>query len=40
MATEFNYGIRIIGYGNVKISSFPLERDIYQGFVHKKTLLY
>jgi len=33
MATEFN---NEFGYGNVKNSSFPLERDIYQGFVTRK----
>lgn len=33
MATEFNDEF---GYGNVKKSSFPLERDIYQGFVTGK----
>jgi len=33
MATEFN---NEFGYGNVKNSSYPLERDIYQGFVTRK----
>ena len=33
MAKEFN---NEFGYGNVKNSSFPLKRDIYQGFVTQK----
>ena len=38
MATEFNYESGL-GYGNVKNSSFPLERYIYQGSCTRKNTI-
>ena len=38
MATEFNYELGL-GYGNVKNSSFPLERNIYQGCCTQKNTI-
>ena len=40
MATEFNYELGLgYGYGNVKNSSFPLEKNIFQGYTTGKNTI-